>query len=141
MQIIFDESTLHQSKKGSITGVVYFDFGDILFPDDRWNDFVVVVVTWWLSALEKLERGIDREVVLQFMDGPYRITLTRQDATTVLLSCIEDRRNGGVLHEERVELPALTAQVRRLARKVASACSRNHLQSSDLDVLRRYLPN
>jgi hypothetical protein len=141
MQIIFDESTLDQSTKGSITSVVYVDFGTISFPDDRWNDFVVVVVTWWLSALEKLERGIEREVVLQFMDGPYRITLTRHGATTVLLRCIEDRLNGGGLHEEQIELPALTAQVRRVARQVASACGRNRFQSNELDVLKRYLPN
>ena len=141
MQIIFDESTLHQSKKGSITGVVFFDFGEVLFPDDRWNDFVVVVATWWLGALERLERGIDREVVFEFMDGPYSIMLTRQDANNVLLRCIEDRSNGGILHQERVELPALAALVRRLARQIASACRRNGLESSDVDTLKRYLPN
>jgi hypothetical protein len=141
MQIIFDESTLHQSKKGSITGIVFFDFGGILFPDDRWNDFVVVVTTWWLAALDRLERGAEREVVLQFMDGPYSITLTCQEDNATLLRCIEDRRNGGVLHEEHIDLPELAAQVRRLARRVASACSRNGLESSDVDILKRHLPN
>lgn len=141
MQIIFDESTLRQSKKGSITGVVFFDFGDVLFPDDRWNDFVVVVVTWWLGALERLERGIDREVVFQFMDGPYSINLTRQDANDALLRCIEDRSHGGILHEERVDLPTLAAQVRRLARQIVSACRRSGFESSDVDTLKRHLPN
>jgi hypothetical protein len=138
---MFDESTLHQSKNGSITGVVYCDFGGVLFPDDRWNDFVVVVATWWLAALDRLERGAEREVVLQFMDGPYSIALTRQDANAILLRCTESRRNGGVLHEEHMELPELAAQVRRLARQVASACSRNGFKSSDVDTLKRHLPN
>jgi hypothetical protein len=138
---MFDESTLHQSKKGSITGVVYFDFGGVLFPDERWNDFVVVVATWWLAALDRLERDAEREVVLQFMDGPYSITLTPQDTNTILLRCIENRRSGGVLHEEHMELSQLAAQVRRLARQVASACSRNGFESSDVDTLKRHLPN
>jgi hypothetical protein len=110
-------------------------------PGERWNDFVVVVVTWWLDALEKLERSVDREVVLRFMDGPYWITAIRQDGTTALLQCTEDRRGAGVVHEAYVDLSALTELVRRLARRVASACARRGIESNEVDTLRRYLPN
>lgn len=142
MRIVFDESTLEQGNNASrsITGVLYFDFGGYSFPGERWNDFVVVIATWWLDALEKLERGVDHEAVLRFMDGPYWITLTRHDNNAALLRCTEDRRGAGVVHEEYIDLPVFTAQVRRIARQVASACHRSGIESSDVDALRRYLP-
>ena len=143
MRIVFDESTLEQGDNASrsITGVLYFDFGGFSFPMERWNDFVVVITAWWLEALEKLEQGADREVVLRFMDGPYWITVTWQRGEPLLLRCTEDRREAGIVHEEYVNLPEFTAHVRRVARQVASACSRNGIESTDVDTLRRYLPN
>jgi hypothetical protein len=143
MDIVFDESTLEQGDSASrlITGVVFFAFSGVSFPCERWNDFVVVVVSWWLEALEKLEHGVDREVVLRFMDGPYWITATRQDGGTVLLQCTEDRRDAGLVHEQRVDLHTLTELVRRVAGRVASACARSGFESTDVDTLRRYLPN
>ncbi|WP_437905530.1 hypothetical protein WME95_45820 [Sorangium sp. So ce327] len=143
MRIVFDESTLEQGDNASrsITGVLYFDFSGYPFPGERWSDFVVVIATWWLDALEKLERGVDHEAVLRFMDGPYWITLTRQDGNAALLRCTEDRRGAGVVHEEYIDLPDFAAQVRRTARQVASACHRSGIESSDVDALRRYLPN
>jgi hypothetical protein len=141
MQIIFDATPLHQSKMGSITGILYVDFGSTRFPEEGWNDFVVVVSTWWLEALAKLERGFEREVTLYFMDGPYWLMLTRQDGDDVQIRCIEDRTGGGVIHEELVSLQDFSKQLRRVARQVASACQRNRFESSDVDTLRKYLPN
>ena len=91
--------------------------------------------------MEKLERGDARDVVLRFMDGPYWITLARQDGNVTLLRCIEDRRDAGVVHEEYVDFAEVCNQVRRLARLVASSCVRRGMESSDLDQLRRYLSN
>jgi hypothetical protein len=141
MQIIFAQPPLHQSKMGSITGILYVDFGSFHFPEKGWNDFVVVVSTWWLEALAKLERGFEREVILYFTDGPYWLTPTRQDGDDVQVRCIEDRTGGGVIHEELVRLQDFSKQLRRVARQVASACQRNRFESSDVDALRKYLPN
>jgi hypothetical protein len=41
VRICFDPGTLRQSRSGSITGVVYFEFGpERQFPSPGWNDFV-----------------------------------------------------------------------------------------------------
>jgi len=142
MRIVFDESTLEQGENvgRSITGVLYFDFSGFFFPGDGWSDFVVVILTWWLSALERLERGVECEGVLRFMDGPYWIAVAARDGDVVLLRCTEDRRGVGVVHEEQVSLSELGREVRRIAKQVASACQRRRIDSSDVDVLRRYFP-
>ncbi len=141
MQIIFDATPFHQSKMGSITGILYLNFDGFCFPCERWSDFPVVITTWWLEALEKLERGFEREVKLYFMDGPYWLMLTRQDGDDVQIRCIEDRKGAGVVHEELISLQDFSKQVRKLARQVASACQRYRFESSDVDELRKYLPN
>ena len=143
MQIIFDPATLRQgsNRSRSVTGVIYFDFGGKHFPGEEWSDFPVVITTWWLEALEKLQRGFDSEVKLFFMDGPYWLTLTRQDNHDVYIRCIEDRKDAGVVHEERVPFKEFSTHVLRLARQVASACQRYRFESSDVDELRKYLPN
>ena len=75
MRIIFEPNTLRQSRRrGSVTGVVYFEFStDRQFPVAGWNDFVVVVANWWRAALEQLREG-RAEVDFLFMDGPGWIT-------------------------------------------------------------------
>jgi hypothetical protein len=141
MEIVFDATPLRQSRKGSITAIIYFDFGRTQFPDKGWSDFVVVISTWWLEALAKLERGLEREVILYFMDGPYWLTLTRQDRHDVQIRCIEDRTGSGVVHEELISLQDFGKQLRRVAREVVSACRRNHFNSADLKTLVKALGN
>ncbi|MCG8419070.1 MAG: hypothetical protein MJE77_14135, partial [Proteobacteria bacterium] len=59
---MFDESTLEQSDNASrsITGDLYFDFDGFPFPAERWNDFVVVIIAWWLAALAAFGKNPER---------------------------------------------------------------------------------
>jgi hypothetical protein len=141
MRVVFDEKTLAQSDNPStsITGVVYFELDGAHFPAERWNDFVVVITSWWLEALEALERG-EQESVLRFMDGPYSITLAKLDGNTVLARCIEDRRDAGIRYEESTDFADLARQLRDLGRQLVSACSRRGMTSRDLEVLKDRLP-
>lgn len=142
MRVVFDESTLAQTdnRSRSITGVLYLEFDGFRFPQERWNDFVVVITSWWLEAVEKLERG-EQESILRFMDGPYWVTLVKRDGNSILVRCIEDRRDGGILHEETIDLPDLVRQLRSLGRQVVSVCGREGIVSGDVDVLKSHLPD
>ena len=141
MEIVFDPTTIHQSRKGAVTGVVYFDFGkDQQFPIVGWNDFVVVVASWWLAALREIAEGAD-ETRFRFMDGPYWITAVPERGSAVLLRCVEDRRGAGVVNEVTVEVDALSRSLQKLGSAVSRACAEAHIESHDLDNLRRYLQN
>ena len=140
MQIIFDPTTLHQSKRGSVTAVVYFDFGSVgRFPGPGWNDFVAVILTWWLAALEELIQGSE-EVCFRFMDGPYWITAIAQ-GRDVLLRCTEDRIGAGVLYEVTVAVEHLKYELMSFSSRLLSACAKADIRSAILDDLRRHLPN
>lgn len=139
MRLRFDPTTLRQGKSGSITGVVYYDFGDgRQFPASDWNDFVVVVLNWWIAALEEVATGT-APVRFQFMDGPYWITATNQGAGTLLLSCTEDRRDAGVLFDVTVNEVDLRRELLSVAGDVSRACASARIESPDLSELRKRL--
>ena len=84
---------------GSVTGVVYFDFGGRRqFPAAGWSDFVIVVVSWWLAALDRISQG-GVETELHFMDGPYWIVIAAQTGAKLLLRCSENRRDAEAIYE------------------------------------------
>jgi hypothetical protein len=110
VRIVFDPETLHQSKMGSVTGVVYFEFGPgRRFPCVGWNDFVVVLAGWWMAALEKLVEG-QSEVDFRFMDGPYWITAAPQ-GTCRLFQCTEDRRGADLPYEVMLQMDDLKREL------------------------------
>ena len=140
MRIRFDANTLHQSKLGSVTGVVYFELGpDLQFPDAVWTDFVVVVANWWRAALEQISEG-QAEAKFLFMDGPYWITAVSQ-GTNLLLRCIEDRRGAGLVYQVVISIDDLKRELITLARDVSVACKAAGIESADLDELRSHLPS
>jgi len=51
-----DPVSIDFSKSQAVTGVVFFDFGSFQFPEKGWNDFIVVVLSWWLIALKRIDR-------------------------------------------------------------------------------------
>lgn len=137
MKIVFEPDTLRVSKKGAVTGVVYFDFGaDRQFPIAGWNDFVVVVAKWWFLAFRKLS-GEHHETELRFMDGPYWITVTKQGESKLLLRCVEDRRGAGSDYEVVVGVDDLERELLKFACEVSRACSLADIETDDLNDLRR----
>ncbi|WP_437966774.1 hypothetical protein WMF04_45615 [Sorangium sp. So ce260] len=141
MRIVFEASTLHNSRMGAVTGVVYFDFGpEQQFPVVGWNDFVVVVAGWWLAALNQITRT-GGEIVLRFMDGPYWITVVPQEGSKMLLRCTEDRRGAGVVQSSTVDLRELEREIGGFARAVSLACAAAGIKSTDVENLRSLLSN
>jgi len=139
VRLIFDPATLRQSRSGSITGVICYDFGEQRqFPAPDWNDFVVVVLNWWIAALEEMTAG-SQQVKFQFMDGPYWITAVPQGEGGLLLNCIEDRRDAGRLFEVLVTECDLRRELMGAARNVLRACATAGIESSELNELRTRL--
>lgn len=69
--VVIEEDSLRFSSEGVVTGSVCLRCGDSYFPEKTWDDFVAVVLGWWLEAaidLGGLECG-SREIC--FMDGPF----------------------------------------------------------------------
>jgi hypothetical protein len=132
--IRFDPESLRRSASGSITGILHFSFGDNHFPGLGWSDFVLVILGWWIAAL----RSNDRNILLEFMDGPYRLRVTRSDDAATL-DCIESRQQDVVSFSTRVRFLDLRKQVEEVAQKATAACRTQNWDSDDLRALARSL--
>lgn len=59
--------------KSSLFGDIYFEFQGTSFPEKNWNDFILIILHWWLEALKKLPK--DAETEFHFMDGSFEISV------------------------------------------------------------------
>lgn len=63
-RIMVDLDSLEESGS-EITGIIFLQLGERAFPEERWNDFAAVILSWWLAAIKNHENEFS------FMDGPF----------------------------------------------------------------------
>jgi hypothetical protein len=82
-------------KRQNNTGEIYFviDYHRF-FPEEGWSDFVVIILSWWISSMKGLmvsEAG--RTYEFDFMDGTPIVFGKRLDSENIELRfCEEDKR-------------------------------------------------
>jgi len=74
VNVAVNTESLKQSERGAILGEIFVNVGQDQFPESNWNDFVVVVLTWWCTECAALLRGTS-QAELSFMDGPFFLDL------------------------------------------------------------------
>ena len=125
MAVYVDVVSIEQWRSGSITGRIAFRFGELWFPEADWSDFPVVVLEWWLSALDGTGE------VLRFMDGPFSVVVDRVAGSARLMS-------GDVLVAEvDVDFDQLRRAVLRAGRSVIERCGDLGVTNADVDALRQ----
>ena len=77
-----------------ITGEIYFVTENEVFPEKGWNDFVVVILTWWHDALINLIQSEQNgtEQAFEFMDGPLSVKAIKMSENVLELQFIKERR-------------------------------------------------
>jgi len=59
-EILFiDSGAITRSGGGSISSSVYFKMGDRYFPGKGWNDFVVIILGWWIKSIMDISKSSD----------------------------------------------------------------------------------
>ena len=130
-----DESSFEVSSSGMVTGGVWIQLGDYSFPEQRWNDFVVVVMSWWCEALNGLV-GSDASAVCRFMDGPYEFHLSYKDADTIGISFAEGAKRG-IVREAVVDRTQFLTDLRFAAKRALGFCNNQRITNADIINLRR----
>lgn len=127
-----DASTLTMSSYGSITGVVTIRVGSAAFPEARWNDFPVVVLSWWFEPVSRILASTSRVWECRFMDGPFslRLELQNDDAWTLL-----GFHAGHVEFTATVSCRAFIRSLLEAARQILRECRQRGWQSRDIETL------
>jgi hypothetical protein len=129
------ESYQLTSSGNGCTGIIAWKAGGEYFPDERWNDFILVLARWWLSSLNEL-LGSGGSTVFQFMDGPFYIECVRT-GTEVQGKFIDDRRNRRIVSDWKLSVSGLTEQVTEFSKSILAYCDQNNISGSDVEELRR----
>jgi hypothetical protein len=83
------------NNRNVITGEIYFSYNDQYFPEKGWDDFIVVILTWWHKAIINLissrQNGIVQE--FEFMDGPLLVKGTKLSDDIVELQFIKEKKD------------------------------------------------
>ena len=64
---------------------IYWQNGQEFYPCERWIDFGVVLLNWWINGIGKLYDGSSREEFL-FMDGPFSLYVTKTGPDLEIIS-------------------------------------------------------
>ena len=132
-----DQESIEKSENGSITGSIWLQMDDTAFPEQRWNDFVVVVLGWWTNEAAALIAGTKRRGEFMFMDGPFSVDVSAEDERWKL-ECNRRRRNGKTLeHHAAVAVSDAAAALVRAADTVLARCEEARWKSPDIEELQR----
>jgi hypothetical protein len=132
-RLIVDPSTISFRASGPATAEIALELGSDLFPAAGWNDFVLVVLEAWMSALARLLRGVSGIERVHFMEGPYVVTLTRPARETIGLLAVQRPRTE--YSEASVAALPFVQSVTTAARLVLKTCRDVGHHSIDLDRL------
>jgi hypothetical protein len=135
--IAVDPNSLERSKNGAITGVIYFNFDHYKFPEIGWNDFVVVILGWWLEAIKRFTRRMTETEDLRFMDGQLRVRITNNDEETCMIECIDDGRGSVVEYSTIILIEDLLSAAIHVGNSILGICEANTWDSDDINILKK----
>jgi hypothetical protein len=142
LDVIFNETSTKLSKSGAITGEIYFQLKGSHFPEENWNDFVVVILIWWnKSANLLISSPVGTSADFRFMDGPFNIHGKKKDNENVTLNFIRRNLNGeNVLNTIDVDVFELKRSILEVSRKVLRVVRSNKwLIDDDINELEKII--
>lgn len=132
-RLVVDATTVLVRSSGPATGDIALVIGGITFPGPGWNDFVIVILGAWLSALARLVRKESAGERVHFMEGPFAVDMKRLENGTIRLRALE--RPDGERAVLAVPPLALVENAVAAADDVLRICRDKAHRSDDVDQL------
>jgi hypothetical protein len=130
--VVVDTTTLDRSSHDSITGVVAIRADGVSFPDARWSDFPVVILSWWLEPISRILHGTTRIWECRFMDGPLSIRLQQEHEDSWTLTGLRDSR---LELTARVSCRAFIRSLLGAGHQILRECRQRSWQGRDIEAL------
>ena len=128
--------TFKRGSTGLVVGSIWLELDATLFPSNRWIDFPVVILGWWLQAIQAMSGGGKKRGECLFMDGPYWFVIEEIDPKSWIIQCFERRiRANEVLHSLMVDPAVVVQETRSAANSVIRTCHEKAWYSDDLVLL------
>lgn len=79
-----------QYKNGNILSKIYLEIENVYFPEKEWVDFSVIIMTWWIDEILKIEDNYGEIHEFFFMDGLFKFTLSKDTDKWIMLLYNDD---------------------------------------------------
>jgi hypothetical protein len=136
VEIIVEPRLLRLAKSGAVVGPIWLrskEKSELAFPETGWTDFPVVVLCWWLNAVEAVLRNTSAEAACPFMDGPFEFVLSRSGELQL--------RDSGMLVANasplNVSVQEFWTALHAAASRVLGVCDEREWSNDDVENLRR----
>lgn len=135
--IFIDTSTLgiRSTMTDNVTGTIALCIDDTYFPDKGWNDFVVIILDWWLSGMnDYLSKSTD-VCECKFMDGGFSFEI-QEIGTLWRVRLFKNGYTEPILERESIEEPLIVLKAfTSAANMVIRYCTEFKLSNRDLERL------
>ncbi len=136
LNINLDSFTLNRL----ITGQIWFDVEKEAFPDNRWVDFPVIILGWWLENLKPLVFAKETLCECRFMDGPYLFKVLIEDDLNWQITFIESRLSENICATvTNINHKDFLQMLLKLTKDVVAFCEKQKWESKDVDILSELL--
>ncbi len=119
---------------------VWVEFGDVVFPEKDWQDFILIVMSEWSASIINFSNSTDKEFFLRFVDGDYALKFSKKDTSFYYLSFGRwDMFSGEfeMMIEDKfiVSIKKLIKTISQVNNEVISVSSKNSVKSNYLPSL------
>src|SRR5262245_60597798 len=140
VRIVVDAKSIRPGSAGPATGNIWIMLGQLAFPFQNWNDFVVVILEAWASAVVRMLRGVSEHERVHFMDGPYVVEVSSASEDVLRLRAIERARQELERGCEDARALDFIDGLLACSEEVLAACRQKGCWSVDADKLEATLP-
>ncbi|PFM75253.1 hypothetical protein COJ46_22125 [Bacillus sp. AFS077874] len=140
VNIIINSNSLYKYESDSIIGEIYFQIGDFVFPEVKWTDFVVVILTWWNKEFMYLKNAsIQSSYELDFMDGPFMVKVTKKSLELVELEFLRETVNKKIsLYRIECSLDEISKTLLRATNSLIKQIKINNWNTEDVQELEKW---
>ena len=122
-RILLDVTNIQRTAHDSpIHGGIWLELDGSGFPDPRWSDFLVPVLSWWVDALILLLDGESTSEEVRFLEGPHAVEIAALRTDAWRVSAVDAGLTRRVRLTSTIEPRPLLASVIAAADTVLAIC-------------------
>ena len=133
--LVTELGMLNVRAQGPAIAGIWLVTGGSEFPRAGWNDFVVVVLGWWSSAILRLlenNSGMER---VYFMDGPYSVEVSKAQSGRLQLRMFAGPSGGREVAVGEADIKRFVSELASQSRKLLDKCRLREWWSPDAEAL------
>lgn len=137
--LVIDSSTF-VVESNNLIGVIYFKHDEFSFPRNAWYDFALVILSWWVDAVNQLVKNKRKEIEFLFMEGPLRMDIRFLPPENLEIKYISRHRGGETIERlDIIPIRDFLEEIIKTSEKVIEICNNLNFFSRDRINLEQHL--